>query len=122
MARVAVLVIDDFALRPLTSDQSAHLLGVIEDRVQLRATIVTSQLPVSEWHESLGDPSLADAILDRLVSNAVRIDLRGKSLRPHEQPLPADSSDAENGSDHAAKLESPGRSGKRRATMPQDAR
>jgi DNA replication protein DnaC len=75
------LVIDDLALRPLTAEQAADLLEVIEDRYQLRSTIVTSQLPVSNWHDSLGEPTIADAILDRLVHNAHRIELRGDSLR-----------------------------------------
>jgi DNA replication protein DnaC len=80
-AKVGVLVIDDLALRPLTAEQAADLLEVIEDRYQLRSTVVTSQLPVSDWHDSLGEPTIADAILDRLVHNAHRIELRGDSLR-----------------------------------------
>jgi len=90
-ARVDVLVIDDLALQPLTPDQAADLLEVIEDRSGLRSTIVTSQLPVSHWHEVLGEPTLADAILDRLVHNAFRIDLDGESLRAPKSP-PADKS------------------------------
>lgn len=90
-AKVGVLVIDDLALRPLTPEQAADLLEVIEDRYQLRSTIVTSQLPVSEWHDALGEPTIADAILDRLVHNSHRIELRGDSLRrlqdgAHGQP------------------------------------
>ena len=73
--------IDDLALRPLTPAQAADLLEVIEDRSQRRSTIVTSQLPIANWHEALGDPTLADAILDRLSHNAHRIELRGDSLR-----------------------------------------
>jgi DNA replication protein DnaC len=80
-ARIDVLVIDDLALRPLTNEQAADLLEVIEDRSQRRSTIVTSQLPVADWHDALGDPTLADAILDRLTHNAHRIELRGDSLR-----------------------------------------
>jgi DNA replication protein DnaC len=80
-ARVDVLLIDDLALRPLTVPQAADLLEVIEDRSQRRSTIVTSQLPVAHWHDALGDPTLADAILDRLTQNAHRIELRGDSLR-----------------------------------------
>lgn len=80
-ARVEVLVIDDLGLRPTTADQAADLLEVIEDRHERRATIVTSQLPVSAWHEALGDPTLADAVLDRLHHNAYRIELSGESLR-----------------------------------------
>ena len=80
-ARVDVMLIDDLALRPLTVAQAADLLEVIEDRSQRRSTIVTSQLPVAHWHDALGDPTLADAILDRLTQNAHRIELRGDSLR-----------------------------------------
>lgn len=79
--RTDVLVIDDLVLRPLRSEQAADLLEVIEDRGQRRSTIVTSQLPVADWHDALGDPTLADAILDRLTHNAHRIDLRGESMR-----------------------------------------
>jgi len=88
-ARVDVLVIDDFGLRPLSPDQAADLLEVIEDRAQLRSTIVTSQLPVAHWHEALGEATVADAILDRLLENAHRIDLAGESMRRSETALGA---------------------------------
>ena len=80
-ARIDVLVIDDLALRPLPADQAADLLEVIEDRHQRRSTIVTSQLPIGHWHESLGEPTIAEAILDRLVHQSHRLELRGESLR-----------------------------------------
>jgi DNA replication protein DnaC len=80
-ARAGVLVVDDLLLRPLTADQAADLLEVIEDRARLRATIITSQLPVSHWHEAIGDPTIADAALDRLLENAHRIALTGESMR-----------------------------------------
>lgn len=80
-ARVDVLLIDDLALPPLTPAQAADLLEVIEDRSQLRSTIVTSQLEVKHWHEALGEPTLADAILDRLVHNSYRFELTGESIR-----------------------------------------
>jgi DNA replication protein DnaC len=83
-ARASVLVIDDLLLRPLTPDQAADLLEVIEDRARLRATIVTSQLPVALWHEAVGDPTIADAALDRLLDNADRITLTGESMRRAE--------------------------------------
>jgi DNA replication protein DnaC len=104
-ARIDLLVLDDFAMQPLTSQQSADLLEVIEDRSQRRSTIVTSQMPVKQWHEALGDATIADAILDRLIHNAHRIELRGhESLRgskttglgPPEQPA-----DASKGPNHA---------------------
>ena len=85
-AKVDVLIVDDLALRPLAAEQAADLLEVVEDRYQLRSTIVTSQLPVSDWHATLGEPTIADAILDRLVHNAHRIELRGESLRKPEGP------------------------------------
>ncbi len=83
-AKIDVLIVEDLALRPLAPEQAADLLEVIEDRYQLRSTIVTSQLPVSDWHDALGEPTIADAILDRLVHNAHRIELRGESLRKPE--------------------------------------
>jgi DNA replication protein DnaC len=80
-ARVGALVIDDFLLRPLTADQAADMLEVIEDRCGLRSTIITSQLPVSLWHEALGDETIADAVLDRLLEKAHRVELHGESMR-----------------------------------------
>jgi DNA replication protein DnaC len=81
-ARVGVLVLDDFAMQSLSSQQAADLLEVVEDRSQRRSTILTSQMPVKQWHEALGDATVADAILDRLVHNAHRVELRGhESLR-----------------------------------------
>ena len=87
-ARLDVLVIDDFLLRPLTPDQAADVLEVIEDRVGLRSTIVTSQLPVAMWHDALGEPTVADGILDRLLEHVHRIELRGESLRRQAEPPP----------------------------------
>lgn len=80
-ARIEVLLVDDFLIRPLGPDQAADVLEVIEDRVQLRATIVTSQLPVAMWHEALGEPTVADGILDRVLQNVHRIELHGESMR-----------------------------------------
>ena len=80
-ARVSVLVIDDLLIRRLTSEQAADLLEVIEDRAGLRATIVTSQLPVAMWHQAIADPTIADAALDRILDNAERIELSGESMR-----------------------------------------
>jgi DNA replication protein DnaC len=91
-ARIDVLAIDDFLLRPLLPDQAADLLEVIEDRVELRSTIVTSQLPVAMWHEALGEPTIADGILDRLLENVHRIELRGESLRRGKDSPDSDAS------------------------------
>jgi DNA replication protein DnaC len=82
--KIDVLVLDDLGLQPMAPARAADLLEVIEDRHGLRSTIVTSQLPVAHWHEALGDPTIADAILDRLVHSAYRIELRGDSLRRPE--------------------------------------
>ena len=124
-AKVGVLVIDDLALQPLTNQQAADLLEVIEDRHQLRSTIVTSQLLISDWHDSLGEPTIADAILDRLLHNAHRIELRGDSLRRPETAI-LDTVDVADDSvgDGNRSIEpvARGRSGTRRATTAQDAR
>ena len=80
-AKVDVLVLDDFGLSPIPAARAADLLEVIEDRGDRRSTIVTSQLPVGHWHEALGEPTIADAILDRLVHAAYRLELRGDSRR-----------------------------------------
>jgi DNA replication protein DnaC len=93
-ARVGVLVVDDLGLQPLTTQQASDLLEVIEDRVQRRSTIVTSQLPVALWHEALGEPTLADAILDRLLHGAHRIELHGESMRKTTQPTATPTSGA----------------------------
>ncbi len=87
LGRVEVLCIDDLFLRPCDPTQAADLFEVIEERHQRRATIACSQLPVAHWHESIGDATIADAILDRLLENAHRIALEGESLRrrPPEQ-------------------------------------
>ena len=82
LTRVEVLVIDDLFLRPCDTQQSADLLEVTEDRHQLRSTIACSQLPVAHRHESIGDATIADAILDRLLQNAHRIALRERVASP----------------------------------------
>jgi len=81
LAKTGVVVLDDLGLGPLTDEQRRDLLEIFDDRHGNRSTIVTSQLPVKNWHEALGDPTLADAILDRLVHNSHRIDLKGDSMR-----------------------------------------
>ena len=81
LARMHVLILDDFALTPPTEQGRRDLLEVIEDRHGLRSTIITSQLPVESWHDTLGEPTIADAILDRLVHNAHHINLAGDSMR-----------------------------------------
>ena len=80
-SRIAVLVIDDWAMAPLSEPERRDFWEICEDRYQVRSTILTSQLPVSKWHEQIGDPTLADGILDWLVHNAHRIEMRGDSMR-----------------------------------------
>jgi DNA replication protein DnaC len=75
------LVLDDYGLEQLGRDQRHDLLEILEDRHGLRSTLVTSQLPIDHWHEQIGDPTLADAILDRLVHSAHKIKLNGESMR-----------------------------------------
>jgi len=91
LAKIGVLVLDDFLITTPSLIEAKDLLEVIDDRSQLRSTVIVSQLPVEDWHTALtaGDPTLADAILDRLVHNAHRHSLRGSSLR-RRQPPPAD--------------------------------
>lgn len=84
LAKVDVLLLDDWNLARFCDESRRDLLEIFDDRHGARSTIVTSQLPVEHWHEALGDPTLADAILDRLIHNAYRIALKGESLRPRK--------------------------------------
>jgi len=81
LARVTLLILDDWGLAPLTPDQERDLLEVLDDRHGCSSTIVTSQLPVEHWHELIANPTIADAILDRLIHNAHRLILKGDSMR-----------------------------------------
>lgn len=81
LAKVDVLVLDDWGLAPLTDQQRRDILEIVEDRYGSRCTVITSQLPVEKWHDHLGDPTIADAVLDRVVHHAHRIKLKGPSGR-----------------------------------------
>lgn len=81
LARVDVLVLDDWAIAPLADAERRDFWEICDERYQTRSTILTSQLPVTRWHEQIGDATIADGILDRLVHNAHRIELRGESMR-----------------------------------------
>jgi DNA replication protein DnaC len=81
LSRIDVLAIDDWAMAPLAETERRDFWEICEDRYQARSTILTSQLPVARWHEQIGDPTAADGILDRLVHNAHRIEMRGDSMR-----------------------------------------
>ena len=89
LARIDALVLDDWGLTGLNAEQRRDLLEILEDRHDRRSTIVTSQLPLDQWHGFIGDPTLADAILDRLVHNAYRINLKGESMRKKKARLTA---------------------------------
>jgi DNA replication protein DnaC len=88
-SRIDVLVIDDWAMAPLSETERRDFWEICEDRYQRRSLILTSQLPVTRWHEQIGDPTVADGILDRLVHNAHRIDMRGDSMRKKRGTEPA---------------------------------
>ena len=81
LAKTDLLILDDWGLGPLTDLHRRDLLELLEDRHDRRSTLVTSQLPVEAWHDWIADPTLADAILDRLVHNAYRLELKGESMR-----------------------------------------
>jgi DNA replication protein DnaC len=90
LASIDLLVLDDWGITPLTDEGRRDLLEILEDRYDTRSTLVASQLPVDRWHEYLADPTLADAILDRLVHNAHKIALSGESMRRLKAAAPAD--------------------------------
>lgn len=81
LAKADLVVLDDFGIAPLADQIKRDLLEILDDRYDRRSTIITSQLPVDQWHAFLGDPTLADAILDRVVHNAYRVNLSGESMR-----------------------------------------
>jgi DNA replication protein DnaC len=87
LAKTEVLLWDDWGLEQLTAEQRHDLLEILEDRHGQRSTLVTSQLPVDQWHAIIGDPTLADAILDRLIHNAYKINLTGESMRKQKSRL-----------------------------------
>lgn len=87
LAKTRLLLIDDLGLAPLTDAERRDLLEIIEDRQSLASTIVTSQLPIENWHDSIGDPTIADAILDRIIHCSHRILLKGPSIRKQGSSL-----------------------------------
>jgi DNA replication protein DnaC len=86
-AKTDLIILDDWGLAKFSAEQRRDLLELLDDRHGSRSTLVTSQLPVDHWHEIIGDPTLADAILDRLVHNAYRINLKGESMRKRQAKL-----------------------------------
>lgn len=87
LAKIDILILDDWGLVTPDHEQRRDLLEILDDRYQQRSTIITSQLPTTRWHEHLGDPTVADAILDRLLHNAIRLELKGESLRKNQKTL-----------------------------------
>jgi len=86
LSKFQLLILDEFGLYPFTAEQRRDLMEIIEEREQLRSTIVASQLKVKDWHQAFGDSTLADSVLDRLLSRSYRLELEGESLRPDMCP------------------------------------
>jgi DNA replication protein DnaC len=90
LERTRLLIIDDWGPEPLTAEQRRDLLEIVEDRYEKGSLLITSQIPVARWHELIGDPTIGDAVLDRVVHRAHRIELKGPSLRKrHAVSAPA---------------------------------
>lgn len=85
LAKVQLLILDDFGTHALNDQQRFHLFEIIEERYQRRSTLITAQIPVAAWHDVIGDATVADAILDRIVHNAHRISLEGESMRKQKE-------------------------------------
>ena len=81
LSKIKVLILDDFCIAPMSDPERRDLLEVLEDRQSISSTIIATQVPIKNWIEYIGDPTLADAILDRLVHNAHKINLKGESMR-----------------------------------------
>ena len=95
LSRIDVLVIDDWAIVPMKESERRGFWEICEDRYQVRSMILSSQMQVSKWHQQIGDPTVADGILDRIVHNAHRIEMRGDSMRKRRKgEEPADKSPA----------------------------
>jgi len=109
LAKTDLLILDDWGLYPMNDDARRDCLELLEDRCGKRSTVVTSQIPLDHWHETVGDPTLADAILDRLVHNAYKIELKGESMRKRTIPQ---------GTRHGAPLENTESKKKSRIVQP----
>ena len=87
LSRVNLLIVDDWGLSPLSDGERRDFLEIMEDRYNVRSTIISSQIPVEKWHDLIGEPTIADAICDRLIHNAHKIKLTGKSMRGGDSDL-----------------------------------
>jgi DNA replication protein DnaC len=81
VSRIKLLIIDDWGFSPLADKERRILLDILEDRYDISSTLISSQFPIEKWHDNIGDPTVADAICDRLIHNAHRIKLTGESMR-----------------------------------------
>ena len=88
LGKAQMLIVDDFLITPLSAQERKDFLEIVEDRYRAGSTVVTSQCPIKEWHGAIGDPTLADAILDRLVHNAYKFALRGETIRREDKGKP----------------------------------
>ena len=88
LARVQLLILDDWGTHSLTDQQRLDLLEIFEERYRRKSTLIAAQLPIAQWHDMIGEPTIADAILDRIIHNAHRIALEGDSMRKQKQPAP----------------------------------
>jgi DNA replication protein DnaC len=96
LCKVSLLILDDWLMAKLTADQRRDLMEVIDDRHQRGSTVLATQIPVDRWHQQIGDPTYADSILDRLVHNAYRIELRGASMRQRQGKLSPEQKESTN--------------------------
>lgn len=87
LERTELIILDDWGMASLTDEQRRDLLEILEDRYDRHSTLVAAQLPIKHWHQIIGDPTLADAILDRLIHNAHKINLKGESMRKKRKGL-----------------------------------
>lgn len=85
LAKFDVMILDDWGVSPLKEQESQDLLEVIEDRSEIKSTVITTQLPIKHWHEFIGNQTIADALCDRLIHNAYKIDLTGESIRKQKE-------------------------------------
>ncbi|WP_420797852.1 ATP-binding protein [Halorhodospira halochloris] len=93
LGKAQVLVLDDFGLGALDEIERRELLELLEDRYRRRSTVIASQLPIAQWYEVIGDATLADAILDRVVHNSYRLEMQGESMRRSQDALDATTSE-----------------------------
>ena len=93
LAKTQVLILDDWGVSPMSDTHRRDFLEIVDDRYNQTSTLITSQLPVSLWHETIADATLGDAILDRLVHNAHRIDMTGESMRKKQAKKLAEEND-----------------------------